>query len=421
MGGYVQAGKSTAVDSVRAGASAQQPDAPAATHAGSGFDSAGRPVATGLAPWHETFGATPGKQALVPTGIEAVDHATVAHHGSGYFLTAEQRAAVLMYRGLRIADAKGEFEGALSDVWADVAAESDTELNPIAGIVLNMIAGSASLALQQAAKAIFRPHAVESLLSDASVKGVQVGEEMSDVAESRLEVMVGSVIDQAKDSAKPGANAVTTATASNKSTKKAFLDAINEQVGDAYAKIRESFPDGMTDTDLMAEFERWSLKYHRREVYRERIEKALARYMNSKASKIGRKDAPTLQTRGGENAVKRELGVAWIKGTGNPVLAYIAQDFNTAGSDFKRASAYTSAPMLSLDDTAHANDGVPGDVTKATPIGRPMFMGWVEDDLKEAALAKHEAVWQAEPKTYTYGMLMFGAAPSLEVKEGTEP
>lgn len=391
MGGQLQAGKSTAVDSVRANSVAASHDA-----------------------------GVPGKQTLVPTGVQAIDHATIPHHGNGYFLTGEQRSQVLLYRGMRIADAKGEFEGALSDVWADVGAESDTELNPVAGIVLNMIAGGSSLALQAALKTIFRHGAAESLLAEASVKGVQIGEAMSDVAESRLEVIVGSVVDQAKDLAKPGANAVTTATASDKSTKKAFLDAINEQVGDTYAKIREGFPDGMTDTDLLADLERWSLKYHRREAYRERIEKALARYMGSKASKIGRKDAPAVQTRGGDHAVKRELGVAWVKGTAKPVLAYIAQDFNTAGSDFKRASAYTSAPMLSLGDAAHANDGVDGDVTKATPIGRPMFMGWVEPDLKEAALAKHEAVWQAEPKTYTFGMLMYGAAPSLEVKEGDE-
>jgi hypothetical protein len=396
MGGFIQAGKSTAVETARAGGSAQQHSAD-----------------------------VPGKQTLVPTGIQAVDNAQVPHHGSGYFLTAEQRHEVLLYRGLRINDAKTEFEGALGDVWADIAAESDTELNPIAGIVLNMIAGSASLALQAAAKSIMRSHAAEAVLSEAQVRGVQIGEEMSDVAESRLEVMVGSVIDQAKDSAKPGANAVTTATASDKSAKKAFLDALNEQVGDAYAKIREAYPDNLTDTDLLAEFDRWSLKYHRREAYRERIEKALKRYMGSKASKIGRKDAPQIQAHGG-GAVKRELGVAWLQGsntslmihTAGKVLAYIAQDFNTAGSDYQRAGAYGSTPMLSLGEDAHANDGVDGDITKAKPIGRPMFMGWVEDDLREAALAKHEAVWLQEPKTYTYGMLMYGGGPDLEVKEG---
>lgn len=366
--------------------------------------------------------SAPGKQTLVqqqqgPTGVAGIDNAGKKHAGSGYFLNSDQRGALVGYFQGRVLAAKDEFTGALSDIWSDVTAESDTELNPIVGIVLNIVAGTASMAIQSAAKWLASSKAAEAVLHVAHIKGVKIGEEMSDVAESRLEVLVGSAIDQAKDVARPTANAVTTATADAKSTKKSFLDSLDERAGDAFQNVREDPPGQVNDTDLLALFTAWDIKFHRRAEYRERIEKQLKRYMGSKASKLGRKAAMIDR---GVTTTERELGVAYVQGTKSNLLAYIAQDFKVAGTDYQRASAYTSAPMLSLADDAQANDGRSGDISKPEPVGRPMFMGWVEDDMRETAIAKHEAVWQAEPKTYTFGMLMYGGGPNFEVQEKSE-
>lgn len=361
----------------------------------------------------------PGKGSLVehPTGISNIDDAGKPKTGSGFFLNHDQRAAVMTNRGLRINAVFTEMEGALGDVWADVTAENETELNPIVGIVLNILAGSASIALQQAVKYVMRPKAAEALLREAEVTGVEVGEAMSDVAETRLEVFVGASVDQLKETTKPQANAVTTATADSKTVSKSFLDMLDERAGDAIQAIRENLPDGLTDTDLLAEFERWNIKYHRRAAYREKFERMLARYKGSKASKLGRTNAPELLAHGGSR-VKRELGVAWLQGTRRSLLAYIAQDFDVANSDYLRAGAYNATPMISLADPAHATDGDDKHgIRGATPIGRPMFMGWVEADMKETALAKHEAVWLQSPKTYTYDMLLFGGGKNFEVEE----
>lgn len=350
-----------------------------------------------------------------PTGIAGVDAAGKKRAGSGYFLDGDQRGALVGYYQGRVNAAKDDFTGALSDVWADVTAESDTELNPIVGIVLNILAGSASLALQSAAKLLASSRAAETALSAVNIHGVKVGEEMSDVAEGRLEVIVGSAIDQAKDSAKPAANAATTATADAKSTEKSFLDAVSDQAGDAFQHVREDPPGQVNDAEMLRLFAAWDIKYHRRAEVRERLEKQLRRYMGSQASKLGRK---ITRIDRGVTTTERELGVAFVKGETTQLLAYVGQDFEVAGSDYARAGAYTSAPMLSLDDDAHARDG--GAISKPVPQGRPMFLGWVEEDLRDAAIAKHEAVWQASPKTYTFGMLMYGGGSDVEVHDGAK-
>ena len=326
--------------------------------------------------------------------------------------------ALVQYTQGRIQSAQDQFSGALGDVRADITAESDAELSPLVGIILGAVAATASIAIQAGIKALASLRTAEEVLGHAAITGVAVAGEMSDVSEGEIEAIVGASIDQAKELVKPGVSQATRNTKTNKDNKKSFLDELNNQTVLAFFHLREDPPAYATDAQLLALCEGYHPNFHHRDVYREQLERRLKRFMSTLASQIGRRDAPGDE---GFYGMQRETKVAWLKGTSHNKLIYVSQDFNMSQDELTdRASAYTTAPMESYGDVAHDNDAMAMEggyaVThQLTPEERVMFLGDVEPDMVEAAIARHKALWLEDPKTYTYAMLMFGGSPKNEV------
>lgn len=361
--------------------------------------------------------ATPGKTTAVlqqkTTGIAGVDDAGKQHTGAGYFLDPAQRAMLVGYTQGRIQSAQDQFSGAVSDVRSAITAESDAELSPLVGIMLGALAGTASIAIQGAMKFLASHGHVATVLHDASITGVEVASgELSDVSEGEIEAIVGASIDQVKDSAKPRVAEATAGVKTEKDEKKSYVDELSEKAVMAFFHLREDPPHYASDAQLLALCQSFRPEYHMRTTYRVKLETAIKRYMGSMASKIGRRAAPGDP---GYYGTQRETGVAWIKGStdAKDKLVYVAQDFKTADQDplFRDATAYTTAPMESLGETAHDRQG---SEHKLQPEGRPMYMGDVEPDLVEAAVARHKAMWLHDPATYTYDMLLQGGGASAE-------
>ena len=358
----------------------------------------------------------PGKTTAVlqeQTGIAGVDDAGKQHTGAGYFLDPAQRAMLVGYTQGRIQSAQDQFSGAVSDVRSAITAESDAELSPLVGIVLGALAGTASIAIQGAVKFLAGHGHVVTALHDAAITGVEVAAgELSDVSEGEIEAIVGASIDQAKDALKPRVAEGTTGVKTEKDEKKSYVDELSEKAVMAFFHLREDPPHYASDAQLLALCQSFRPEYHMRSLYRGKLDAAIKRYMGSMASKIGRREAPGDP---GYYGTQRETGVAWIKGStdAKDKLVYVAQDFKTADQDplFGDATAYTTAPMESLGEVAHDRQG---GKHQLQPEGRPMYMGDVEPDLVEAAVARHKALWLHDPETYTYDMLLHGGAVSTE-------
>jgi hypothetical protein len=357
--------------------------------------------------------ASPGKTTAVlheQTGIAGVDDAGKRHVGAGYFLDPAQRAMLVGYTQGRIQSAQDQFSGAVSDVRSAITAESDAELSPLVSIVLGAIAGTASIAIQGAVKFLASHGHVATALQDAAITGVEAAGDLSDVSEGEIEAIVGASIDQAKDSVKPGVAEATAGVKTEKAEKKSYVDELSDKAVMAFFHLREDPPHYASDAQLLALCQSFRPEYHMRSMYREKLETSIKRYMGSMASKIGRRAAPGDP---GYYGTQRETGVAWIKGStdAKDKLVYVAQDFKTTDQDplFRDATAYTTAPMESLGDVAHDRQGAKHQLQ---PEGRPMYMGDVEPDLVEAAVARHKALWLHDPETYTYDMLLHGGDAS---------
>src|SRR6185437_14587911 len=105
----------------------------------------------------------------------------------------------------RVGSAHTEWSGALSDAYTDIATESDSELKMFPAIALNVFTGFLSLGMQGAI-AYVAEHGLAAVAQSlggtlraagpgvsAATAGVKVGEELSESAESSIEVMIGSV------------------------------------------------------------------------------------------------------------------------------------------------------------------------------------------------------------------------------------
>jgi hypothetical protein len=320
--------------------------------------------------------ATPGKQTLVDTsGAQS--------QAGGFHLTPSERAQTETVFVARVDAALTSFVGALSQVYSDNKAElraRAAELGPIAALIVAVAGTGASLAIKAFAPALV----VKALMQ------VGISKHPPEVPEAALELLVGPPVDVAKDAGK----SLAAPAVDDRGT--GFLDSLAASASARFQQIRERPLRTATDAELAALVAAYDSSLHTLGRYRELIAQQLERFLASRASQIGRD-------------FNVETRVAYV----GDRLAYVEQKFSKVDATLvQHRKPYNDESALSLGDktTPDAWDrGISQNVDHAEPSSRVYFVGFVEPDMREAALAQHEARWQAEPEHYDWSIITGGA------------
>jgi hypothetical protein len=351
------AGKSTAVQPYATSASDTDVATPGKqTLAQDGFNSAGEPKATSLAPWAKTFGKF---------GLSAKERTQAETLCTGLIDRALSNA------NLGIGEVFTRYDAELREKRAEPSAIGQLAIATI-GIVGEM--GLTAYAPRIAIKLLMQAH---------------IAKEPPEIPEKALEFLAAPV-DVAKDAMKPAFAPAE----DDKGTP--FLDGVSEYISAKFQQIATAIFT-MSDSALVRTIAGYDSSLHTSARYRETIEGLLKKFLASKASGIGRGY--------GRDDYNVERRVARVKPSGT--LIYVGQRFEKKTAlAVNQRPAYNGESALSLgDNTTAPETGKNAGVTHADAETGVYFEGFVEKDMERAALKTHEQKWQAEPEEYEWSIV----------------
>jgi hypothetical protein len=330
----------------------------------------------------------PGKQTLADTQASAAPmSATLSSANPPRKGLSDRDRSILErnYQG-RVLAAEDKHTAAITQIRAKLLSLKKEEAGLLFAIVDNVVFGMAGLGIKLAVKSLLAIGATEAALGEARIVGAHIAhEEMSEVTAGELEAMVGGGIDTAKEATKEPL--VKATHPDEESPSGDFLDKLSERTAMWYQGMRENPTAYASDAQLLALFESFSAIHHTIAAYRAQIDQQLARFLGSHASHIGR-----------EGAVgQRENRVAWLVHGGDRQLVYVSKEFEVGavlaahGRTGDRDTPERAGPEESFDAK------IPGHLG---------FVGFVEPDLVQAALASHEAAWKTPPKSYDWDLIL---------------
>lgn len=311
----------------------------------------------------------------------------VKHGGDGCFLDNDQRGALKLQVIRAIVQAQIGYVSALKSVEMAKLVEHEEELSPLVGIVIAFVAGSLVGELQCALKAL-------------SGKGGAAVRVVESVDEGQLDSFIEASADKAKELTLARLQkTLTEKQQSDKAASLGYLEVLEAGSEETFKHVAKDSIGYATDAQLTVLFE--AFDGASADLYKTRIEGQLKRYLDSHARDIGR----TATGRPINKLV--ETRVAWlIRRDGSRQLIYMKREFKDKGpytSAQTIPSAYNSEHALSLSDDATWNFGPYDNERRHEPaLGDDEMLGFVEPELQQLALRRHEATWQAEPETFTY-------------------
>jgi hypothetical protein len=376
------------------------------------INGAGKPsnVSPGTAPAPKGASDKYAREKSLVDNTAYVGNGTVCDADSkagGCFLEKDKRTRLIGDLNASILMAYTNYMNACTQLKVDQLMEKDEEEMPwYLNLLIGAVFGNISAGIMGA---------VKSLRSVASLKTTLegIGERLEDPAlrsmvaetnEKELDSIVGTAIELAKEK---GKGAIAAAAAGAKESKKgaaiSYISLIENNGRDLFIDLRRK-PGAMNDSDLVVYWESFEGDQHTVDAYKERIERSLSRYMGSQAKNIGRTDAnPGAPTHAQE--ILRETRVAWLKARdGSTQLIYVGREFrglSTGAVNNSGVGALTGSQALSLQDPIDSLDGAHLDPERRIDG----FLGFVEPDMVDVALARHAATWQEEPRTYGYDFL----------------
>jgi hypothetical protein len=289
------------------------------------------------------------------------------------------------YQG-RVLAAEDKHTAAITQIKAKLLALKKEEAGLLFAIVDNVVFGMAGLGIKLAVKSLLAIGATEAALGEARIVGASIAhEEMSEVTSGELEAMVGGGLDSAKEATKAP---LTKATHPDEESPAGdFLDRLSERTAMWYQGMRENPTAYASDAQLLALFESFSAIHHTIAAYRAQIDQQLARFLGSHASHIGREGV----------AGQRENRVAWLSHGGDRQLIYVSKEFEVGATIQSRGRK---------GDAAEGAEAGPEESLESKISGSLGFVGFVEPDLVQAALAAHEAKWKTPPKSYDWDVIL---------------
>lgn len=320
---------------------------------------------------------TPGKSTLTErmVGGPAQTHE--------FKLTSQERARLETDLGDRMGRAFTCFHAAANQVLSEYKVElraKAAELPVVESLFVAALGAAGGIAVK-----MLTPRLVGELTHLMKYPG--------ELPEASLE-MFASPVDVGKDAAKTGL----APTVDDKGT--GFIDAIVAAGAARSQQLDEHARRTASDSQLATLVAAYDTRFQTTPMYREQIESRLKRFLSSHASSIGRE-------------FNNEKRVGWIGKKGGR-LAYVGQSFNgTDTAMIDHRPVYNGEGALSLGDesTPDAWDThtMQQATTHAAPSTSVYFIGFVEPDMIEPAIASHESKWQAEPEVYPWSIITGGA------------
>lgn len=325
---------------------------------------------------------TPGKATLTEAAADGRSRPR---------LTPDQRSMLAMEYIGRVNAALTSYVTALTDLRVERFVENETEIPAVVNILIGVIAGTASFAIQGAIKALISGGAKE-IVAEAGI-AAHAASAFEGLGEHELEYVVGGAIDHAREASKPAAIEALTGDAANaKRGSLSYIDQLRDNSIVEFQKLREDPIERASDAQLLTLFAAFDGARQTVTMYRERLDAQLKRYMKSHAKEIGRDGA------------NRETSVAWlVRADGRRDLMYMRRSIPIARAlqlgDSNQAT--TGEHALSQADRVTSQRAFGrGSLVQADPSPDDGFVGFVEPEFKQAALQRQEATWLAEPAVY---------------------
>jgi hypothetical protein len=385
-------------------------------------------------------GPTEGATASCHDGFKGDGPGKAASHNSkGKFLNEEQRGRIEnMFMG-RVLAAQSSYMTELSNMHADNLIQKPEELSiwtalfiAALGKVTEFAVMSALMDLKKVGKAV---HALKEA-KVMEVKESEVEGKILGLNEKTVEGLVGLGVDKGKEKiTEKKTEAQNEAGQEEQTAKGSYIEYLQDNSMMMFQHLREDRLSSASDAELVAamvtfEGSRWT-----HTILHARLQAHVDVFMKSHAKDIGHRnekaDADPNLDNDHSHAVRKEVRVAWvINGRKERQLVYMGKEFRSddergvggtgkgaadpeniyePGNEMDRPGpAYTaSETALGLEEegTWHDSRDRHEAVTKTShmPKVEPEFLGPVEAELQETALAAHKKRWLQAPETIMKG------------------
>lgn len=324
---------------------------------------------------------TPGKATLAQNMSGGP-----AKEQGGFHLSKDERSRLETDFRERIGTAFTCYTAAAGQVYDDYKAElraKAAELPVLESLFIAALGAAGGIAVKMLTPTIVTK----------TIMGLGIMKHPPELPEQALELFT-SPVDVGKDMVKTDLSP----TVKDKGTD--FINAILAAAAARVQHVKEVVSRTANDGALAKMFAAADASLQTPALFKEQIEAKLQRFLGSHASSIGRE-------------LNNEKRVGWIGKKGGQ-LAYVGQSFNvTDTSLIGQRKVYNGESALSLadDSTPEASEhhSLQQETLHAAPSTSVYFIGFVEPDMVEPALATHEAKWQAEPEVYPWSIITGGA------------
>lgn len=306
--------------------------------------------------------------------------------GMRCFMTEGQRRDHIDKFHKRTMDAAQNYKDALQDLRVDALLEKEEDLSWIAAMVLDLATGHLSGAIGNALKrynagGVAREATNETrrlLLSDDALDKLVKGP--LGAAKKALEGKYKATQNQPQRS--------------KKGESLSYIGALVGEADRAFVTFRERAPASADDGELLALIDGMQIELHSKEHYKRALAAKLDRYHKSGVTSIGRKRAQhELEPVHGSGSVKvpafRDQRVVWVTNRfagSQRRLWFEKQDGHPGNPTYVRAGDpdWPANGRLTFGPRDPMDEG-------------PKLVAPVPEEFVEAALARHEAVWNEPP------------------------
>lgn len=349
------------------------------------------------------------------------DAKKASHNTKGSFLNGEQRERLELLFVARALAAQDAYTGTLADMHAENLVKKPEEQSIWAKLFETVVGEVAEFAIMKALVDLHKVGVAVEKLKDAKileVKGSEVEGKLFGLNEKTVESAVGLGVDKSKEKVvEKKIEAQNEAGQEEQDAKDSYIGYLQDNSMMLFQHIREDKLAKMTDSELLAmtvAYEGWR---HTRSVYRAKLKTHIDLFMNSHAKDIGHKTEDGLKD-DKKVHLRKETRVAWvINGRAGKQLVYMAKEFVVSAAHSPGPAYDAPDNALGAEETGTWNnhnlsgEGFLGrnaknsDTTEQTHAkeAEPEFLGPVEQELQQAALAAHEKRWLQAPETLMKG------------------
>jgi len=328
--------------------------------------------------------------------------------GGQCVLLPQQRTALVNNYAHRVTQAHDAYARALDVLNVEQLLRHTEELPWYVSVVLSV----ASTLVESAVNAAVRS-ATTSVAARSVKRVVRSAEAASDaraIAFGSKDVVKTGVAAGKQALTAPLGRGVTTDSEAteDKAAALQYIKVLKDAATLRFKAYREVPPATATDLELKTLYDAFDDALHQQTMYEEQLRESVQRFVDSTASKLGRRlawdDKRDLQH------VELETRVAWLitRGAGKRLI-YVDRAFaatyqlarQQGATSIDRGSAYDSGThQLSLrDDATWSILGVK-EVRHESPIGPDVMINYVEPEFCEMALQMQDQIWLAPPETF---------------------